>query len=136
MQLRNVRILYCVLVVFVVVVSPEVSPKPGALDNFPDNDGVQEDDRDVGNDLHEDHLAPELVVGRVVRVGHEGGLSDRRLVGVRPHVRLKLEKLTRETERNEKQTYLQHFSFKLGLAGNEFKHNMRVSRAVDCEIFY
>lgn len=72
---------------------PEISPEFGALCNFPYDDRVKKNDCHVRDDLHEDHLAPELVVGVVVGVGGEGRLSDLCLVRVRKQVRLEFEKL-------------------------------------------
>ena len=71
---------------------PPISP---ALVNLPDDDCVEDDERDVGDELHDDHLAPEGVVFLVHRVQPQRRLTDRSLVREceREHVRLQLEEL-------------------------------------------
>ena len=71
---------------------PPISP---ALVNLPDDDCVEDDERDIGDELHDDHLAPEGVVFLVHRVQPQRRLTDRSLVREceREHVRLQLEEL-------------------------------------------
>ncbi len=71
---------------------------PAALDNLSDDKCVEHDDREVGDGLHEDNLAPEGVEPVVVLVFSQVGLADVGLVREWPDVSLHLEELERENE--------------------------------------
>ena len=76
-----------------------VTPSP-ALGNLPHDDGVEDDERGVGHELHDDHLAPEGVVVLVDGVQPQRRLPDRSLVREREHVRLELKELEEKKSQN------------------------------------
>ena len=64
-----------------------------ALCDLPDDDGVEDDERGVGDELENDHLAPECVIVLVRRVPAKLRLLDHRRVVVVPGNHLELEEL-------------------------------------------
>ena len=74
----------------------EVAAEAGALDDLGDDEGVEHDDGDVGDDLHDEDLGPEGVEVLVERVRAQRRRADRGVVGVREHVRFQLEELERK----------------------------------------
>ncbi len=71
----------------------ESPPELGGPDDLTDDEGVEDDDGDVGYGLHEDDLAPEHVERHVERVLPQLALPHRSLVRVLEHVLLHLEEL-------------------------------------------
>jgi hypothetical protein len=73
--------------------SIETAAKLQGLVDLDDDEGVEDDNGDVGDDLHDDEFAPEGVQLFVERILSQCRLSHVRLVGVGEDVRFHLEKL-------------------------------------------
>ena len=79
---------------FNLVLGPiKLAAKFERLVNFRHDERVQDDDGHVGDELHDEELAPDGVEEAVVRVQPEGRLPDWRFVGVGKDVVFQLEKL-------------------------------------------
>ena len=80
--------------------SIESAAKLQGLVDLDDDEGVENDDGDVGDDLHDDELAPEGVKLFIERILSQRRLAHVRLVGVGEDVRFHLEKL-KQTKKGE-----------------------------------